>query len=161
MTRTAVVVRVAEPGWRKCGVDAAGVRAAAGIALKRGIEHKKLLRNEPARAVTVLLMDNRQMQDLNARFRGENSPTNVLSFPAPSNVEDYLGDVAIALGVTACEAAAAGKRLSHHVQHLTVHGVLHLLGYDHVKPGEARTMEHLEIAVLHELGVANPYAMRV
>ena len=83
-----------------------------------------------------------------------------LSFaaPAPADGDSYLGDVALALGVASREAGAAGKRLSDHVLHLTVHGVLHLLGYDHVEAREARSMESVETAVLRELGISNPYA---
>lgn len=108
--------------------------------------------------LTVLLSNDQHLRELNARFRGRDLPTNVLSFSAPPGSGGYLGDVALALGIAEREAAAAGKRLSDHALHLTVHGVLHLLGYDHVKVSEARTMERLEIAVLHKLGIPNPYA---
>lgn len=108
--------------------------------------------------VTLLLTDDAAVRELNARFRHKDSATNVLSFPAPENPEDHLGDVALAYGVCAREAAEQGKPLGDHLQHLTVHGVLHLLGYDHIGDDEAEAMEGLERAVLAGLGVPDPYA---
>jgi len=108
--------------------------------------------------VTILLADDAAVRELNARFRGKDAPTNVLSFPAPTNPERHLGDIALAYGVCAREAAEQGKPLAHHLQHLTVHGVLHLLGYDHIGDDEAEAMEGLERAVLAGLGVPDPYA---
>lgn len=108
--------------------------------------------------ITILLTDDESVRELNARFREKDAPTNVLSFPAPPNPEDHLGDVALAYGVCAREAAEQGKPLAHHLQHLTVHGVLHLLGYDHIGDDEAEAMEGLERAVLAGLGIPDPYA---
>jgi len=109
-------------------------------------------------SLTVLLTDDQSVRELNANFRGKDAATNVLSFPAPPNPEDHLGDVALAYGVCAREAAEQGKPLGHHLQHLTVHGVLHLLGYDHIGDDEAEAMEGLERTVLAGLGVPDPYA---
>ena len=158
MSKSAVVISVAEPGWRHSGLEPARLRTAARLALARGLESSK---NAPrdGRNLTILLTGDDRLRELNSRFRGKDHPTNVLSFPAPQDGSGYLGDVAVALGITAREAQASGKTLLDHVLHLTVHGVLHLLGYDHQKSGEARTMERLEIAILRELGVANPYAL--
>jgi probable rRNA maturation factor len=111
-----------------------------------------------ARGVTLLLTDDDMVRDLNARFREQDKPTNVLSFPAPANPERFLGDVALAYGVCAREAAEQGKPLAHHLQHLVAHGVLHLLGYDHIGDDEAEAMEDLERIVLAGLGVPDPYA---
>lgn len=158
MTKNGVVVSVGEPDWRECGVSVARIRAAARLALARGIEHARKRGSEGA-SLTILLASDDRILELNRRFRGKDSPTNVLSFPASENGSGYLGDVALALGVASREAQTTGKRLVDHVLHLTVHGVLHLLGYDHQKSGEARTMERLEIAILHELGIENPYTM--
>ena len=108
--------------------------------------------------VTILLTDDDSVAALNERFRGKAGPTNVLSFPAPDNPEDHLGDIALAYGVCAREAAEQGKPLAHHLQHLVAHGVLHLLGYDHLTEAEAEEMEALERRILAGLGVPDPYA---
>jgi probable rRNA maturation factor len=108
--------------------------------------------------LTVLLADDAELQALNARFRGKDAPTNVLSFPAIGGDADALGDIALALGVCVREAAEQGKPLAHHLQHLTAHGVLHLLGYDHESEAEADVMEAKEREVLAALGVPDPYA---
>jgi probable rRNA maturation factor len=108
--------------------------------------------------VTILLADDEAVRELNARFRQKDAPTNVLSFPAPRNPEFHLGDIALAYGVCVREAAEQGKPLAHHLQHLVAHGVLHLLGYDHIGDDEAEAMESLERAVLAGLGVPDPYA---
>jgi probable rRNA maturation factor len=108
--------------------------------------------------VSLLLTSDLAVQALNARFREQDKPTNVLSFPAPTNPERFLGDVALAFGTCAREAAEQGKPLAHHLQHLVAHGVLHLLGYDHMNDAEAQEMEGLERVVLAGLGVPDPYA---
>ena len=107
--------------------------------------------------LTVLLADDARLQALNARFRGKDAPTNVLAFPAAGGA-DWLGDIALAFGVCAREAEEQGKPLSDHLQHLTAHGVLHLLGYDHQTSSEAEAMEACERAILKGLGVPDPYA---
>lgn len=107
--------------------------------------------------VTLLLTDDATIGDLNRRFRQRDQPTNVLSFPAPQNPERFLGDIALAYGVCAREAREQGKPLKHHLQHLVAHGVLHLLGYDHVSDAQADEMENLERAVLAGLGIPDPY----
>lgn len=105
----------------------------------------------------VLLTTDEGVRKLNARFLGKDRPTNVLSFPAPPNPFGQLGDVALALGVCEQEAREQGKPLADHVRHLLVHGLLHLLGYDHQADAEAEEMEGLERAVLARLGVPDPY----
>ena len=105
----------------------------------------------------VLLTDNEAVQALNGRFRRQDKPTNVLSFPAPHNLEGHLGDIALALGVCVREADEQGKSLADHLCHLTVHGTLHLLGYDHETDAEAELMEGLERTLLAGLGVTDPY----
>ena len=109
--------------------------------------------------VTLLLTDDDSVRELNARFRNRDSSTNVLSFPAAENPELHLGDVALAFGVCAREAGEQGKPLGHHLQHLVAHGVLHLLGYDHMNDAEAEEMEGLERVILAGLGVPDPYAV--
>ena len=107
--------------------------------------------------LAILLTDDETVRELNARFREQDKPTNVLSFPSRLNPEAHLGDVALAFGVCLAEAAAQGKPLANHLQHLVAHGVLHLVGYDHETDAEAAEMEDLERVVLAELGVADPY----
>jgi probable rRNA maturation factor len=113
--------------------------------------------------VAVLLCDDATMAELNARWRGLNHATNVLSFPATPAVRAAaarvpLGDIAIAYETVACEAAEQGKAVADHVAHLVVHGFLHLLGYDHHRNDEAERMERLERDILARIGIADPYA---
>ena len=111
--------------------------------------------------VVVLLTDDAAVQEINARFRDRDQPTNVLSFPAADMTipghAPHLGDLMLAHGVCAAEAAAQGKTLADHLMHLTIHGVLHLLGRDHVEEVEAEAMEAEERTLLASLGVADPY----
>src|SRR3990167_5023045 len=106
--------------------------------------------------LAILLTDDATVADLNQRFRNKAGPTNVLSFPAPANPENHLGDIALAFGVCAREAAEQGKPLAHHLQHLVAHGVLHLVGYDHQTDAEAEQMEGLERRILAGLDVPIP-----
>ena len=100
---------------------------------------------------------------LNARYRGRDAPTNVLSFPPPAmpvrtpGGTRTLGDLVVCPGVLRGEARAQAKTLEAHWAHLIVHGTLHLIGYDHQGAADARRMERREIAVLRRLGFANPY----
>lgn len=107
--------------------------------------------------IVVLLTDNAAVQDLNARFRDKDRPTNVLSFPAAESAMPHLGDLVLAFGVCRDEAASQGKALADHLSHLVVHGVLHLLGRDHEDDAEAEAMEAEERTILAELGVSDPY----
>jgi probable rRNA maturation factor len=106
----------------------------------------------------VLLTDDAAVAEINGRFRDKHRPTNVLSFPAPDSARPHLGDLILASGVCAAEAAAQGKTLAAHLTHLTVHGVLHLLGRDHEDDADAEAMEAEERTILATLGVADPYA---
>ncbi len=112
--------------------------------------------------LSIVLADNRAMRRLNRDWRGKDKPTNVLSFPAdggprPAAAPRLLGDVIIALGVTAAEASEQGKSLAAHFTHLVVHGVLHLIGHDHEREADAVRMEALEVRILRGLGIADPY----
>ena len=115
------------------------------------------LPSTPTGDLVILLTNDTEVRDLNARFRGKDQATNVLSFPAGDNPHGHLGDVALALGVCAAEAKAQGKPLADHLRHLVAHGVLHLVGYDHQDDGEAEAMEALEREILARLGVPDPY----
>lgn len=143
-------IEIEDAAWTaaEAGAEALALRAAEAVLLNEGADGEH---------VTVLLTDDETVRDLNARFRGKDQPTNVLSFPAPPNPEKHLGDVALAFGVCAREAEAQGKPLAHHLQHLVAHGVLHLLGYDHMTDQEAEAMEGLERVVLAGLGIPDPY----
>ena len=112
--------------------------------------------------VALLFTDDSAIAEINAEWRGKDKPTNVLSFPAPDmpvpeGEARHLGDIVLAHGVIAREAAEQGKTLHDHTAHLIVHGVLHLLGYDHETDAEAEEMERLEAAILNGLGIADPY----
>jgi probable rRNA maturation factor len=112
--------------------------------------------------LTVRIVDEAEMAELNARYRHKTGPTNILSFPfeAPPGVElNLLGDLVIAAPVVQREAREQGKTETAHWAHMLVHGTLHLLGYDHLKPAEAEDMEAREINILHELGFSNPYLL--
>jgi probable rRNA maturation factor len=112
--------------------------------------------------LTVRIVDEAEMAELNARYRHKTGPTNILSFPfeAPPGVElNLLGDLVIAAPVVQREAREQGKTETAHWAHMVVHGTLHLLGYDHLKPAEAEDMEAREINILHELGFSNPYLL--
>jgi probable rRNA maturation factor len=156
----ALVVEVAIPCplWERACPDAAALaETAARLALLRRAA-------EPASVVDVTLTDDAAQLALNHTWRGKDTPTNVLAFPAsdpamppPNGAPLLLGDIVLAYETVAREAAEQGKPLADHLRHLVVHGVLHLLGHDHIEPVDATAMESLEIAILAELGVANPY----
>jgi probable rRNA maturation factor len=99
-------------------------------------------------------------RSLNLRYRHRNRPTNVLSFNGAGAAPDggyFLGELVICAPVVAREALAQGKTLESHWAHMTVHGVLHLLGLDHERPGEAAKMEAKEVQILDRLGFSDPY----
>lgn len=114
-------------------------------------------------SATVLLSDDASIRELNRDFRGQDKATNVLSFPSPDMPGNPggrpLGDVALAFETVEREAADEGKTLADHAAHLVVHGLLHLLGHDHLEDEEAEAMERLEVLALARLGIADPYAI--
>ncbi len=117
-------------------------------------------RRNPETELTIRVVDSAESAELNERYRGKNGPTNVLSFPfeaPPETPLDLIGDLVICAPVIAAEAAEQDKTAAAHWAHITVHGVLHLLGYDHVDEAEAELMETLEVAILSRLNIANPY----
>ncbi len=114
--------------------------------------------------LTVRVVDLAESQELNHQYRGKNKPTNVLSFPfeQPPGVEEQfpiLGDLVIAQAIVAQEAKEQNKALESHWAHLVIHGSLHLLGYDHINESEAQQMESLEVEILKELSISNPYEL--
>ena len=112
----------------------------------------------------VILTDDSEQRRLNRTYRGMDAPTNVLAFaltdpatPAPEGSPVLLGDVVLAFETVAREAAEQTKKLADHLAHLTVHGVLHLVGFDHLSEAEAEAMEAREVEILKILGVPDPY----
>ena len=122
--------------------------------------------------VAVKLTTDEEVHALNRAYRDKDKPTNVLSFPmvqddllqTTANTDDgevLLGDIVLAEGVCATEAAEKGISVADHATHLIVHGTFHLLGYDHMEDNEAEAMEALEIAALLSMGLSDPYGDRV
>jgi probable rRNA maturation factor len=162
----AVDVLIASRRWSKAPQAARLVRrtiAAAAPARARAAE------------LSVILTSNRAIGALNRRWRGQDKPTNVLSFPTPKLAPKqgtkrakrtaraaprHLGDIVIAYETAAAEARAERKPFDHHLAHLALHGFLHLLGYDHESHSEAEAMERRERRILSRLGVPDPYAAR-
>lgn len=108
--------------------------------------------------INICVVDEAQSAKLNAQWRNKSGPTNVLSFPA--DVPGFLGDVVLCAPVVVDEAAAQNKCAEDHWAHLTIHGVLHLLGFDHQTADEADAMETREVGILKGLGINNPYLER-
>ena len=162
-----IEVHAEDPAW-----DAIGLDRIAQVATDAALRHLSLA---PDRfEVSLLGCDDARIAGLNADFRGKPAPTNVLSWPsearaapvpgampAPPTSADAapveLGDIALASGVCAHEAAAKGIAVADHVTHLTVHGVLHLLGFDHENDADAALMERLETEILASIGLPDPY----
>jgi probable rRNA maturation factor len=115
---------------------------------------------DPDTEIVVRIVGEQESAELNEQYRHKSGPTNILSFPVdvPEGIElDLLGDLVICAPVVEKEALEQGKLLAHHWAHIIVHGVLHLLGYDHIDDDEAELMENKEIAILNKLHINNPY----
>jgi len=167
-SRKKVAIAFSKPsaGWREQDFDARAVcRKAARAAV--ALAAPKLSQAE----LSIVLGDDALVHRLNREWRGQDKPTNVLSFPAsdleecdfemepqPGDAPILLGDVVLALETVTAEAAAQHKRAADHLTHLVVHGVLHLLGFDHEDEAEAVAMEGLEIRILAGMGLADPYS---
>jgi probable rRNA maturation factor len=154
--------------WEAFGLPALAERAGRATLAALGLPVEGFL-------ISLMGCDDARIATLNADFRGKPTPTNVLSWPSderaaeepggmpdlpePGDVEDpeSLGDIAIAFDTCAAEAEAAGKPMADHVTHLVVHGVLHLLGFDHIDDADAARMEALEVRILASLGLSDPY----
>ena len=119
--------------------------------------------SQPPAPVGLLFTDDAAVRTMNATYRDQDKPTNVLSFPSdsaalPPDQNTFLGDIALARETILAEAVAQGKTAAAHTHHLIVHGALHLLGHDHVEPAAAEAMETLQRAILERLGYGDPYA---
>jgi len=153
----AVSLMVSDRRWREAvpGLAALLRRAVAATLCAEDVD--------PASEVSVLLGDDHAMRALNARWRGQDRPTNVLSFAAGGDVAAapgsprFLGDVALGFDTVMREAKDQGKTVADHLSHLVVHAALHLLGHDHQRARDARAMEALEARILAGLGIADPY----
>jgi probable rRNA maturation factor len=147
---TAIEVDIEEPAWLSAAPDARDLVTKAALAALGGRAEGE---------VAALLADDERIRALNRDFRSKDQATNVLSFPAPASARPHLGDVVLAFGVCAKEAEDQGKSIQAHLLHLTIHGVLHLLGYDHETDADAAVMEALERTLLAGFDVADPYAV--
>jgi probable rRNA maturation factor len=151
-----------EPGIEiQCAITAEGLPSSA--QLYQWLQHA--LQNRAADSeLTLRIVDEAEITALNHRYRGKDGATNVLSFPyqpLPGVESGLLGDIVICAPVVAREAVTQSKSLEEHWAHITIHGVLHLLGHDHQQAEEAGHMEQLEAQLLGQLGFADPYRPRV
>ncbi len=150
----AIAISIECAGWSQL----AQLEALVDDALQATVEETGDVLPENAE-VSLLFCDNARIRELNRQFRGQDKPTNVLSFPGPEPIEtaQFLGDIAVAYETVAREAGEQHKTTEQHCRHMIVHGFLHLLGYDHEIDDEAEAMEAMEIRVLKRQGVQNPY----
>jgi probable rRNA maturation factor len=150
---------IEDPRWTEAGLEAIAERAARATLAEVG-------RDPDRHEISLLGCGDARIAELNASFRGKTTPTNVLSWPAfeaeipvPDDDEPrFLGDIALAFETCQAEAEAAGIDLADHIAHLVVHGVLHLLGHNHVADDEAEAMEAIESNILASMGIPNPYS---
>ncbi|HVV62078.1 MAG TPA: rRNA maturation RNase YbeY [Pseudolabrys sp.] len=152
----AIDIQVRSTRWKR--------EAAAEKTVRRAVTAAAAALKKSGGEVSVVLTDDKTMRALNREWRGIDAPTNVLSFPARPPKDKAgpfaLGDIVIAFETLKRESADEGKPFLHHLSHLTVHGFLHLMGYDHDTDSQADTMEGLERAILARLRVGDPYRER-
>jgi len=113
--------------------------------------------------IVIRIVDESEMIQFNEQYRNKEGVTNILSFPfdIPEGVDsDLLGDLLVCAPVVECEAQQQNKQLEHHWAHIIIHGILHLLGYDHINDEDAEEMEALEIQLLKKIKINNPYEAR-
>lgn len=143
--------------------DEATLQTLVSKALNAASEELGLGTGNPSE-VSLLFTDNATIKELNAQWRAKDKPTNVLSFPAfpikpGMSLMPLLGDIVLAFETVESEAKQEHKPFDNHVSHLVVHGLLHLLGYDHETDAEAEEMEGLERKILARLAIPDPYAL--
>lgn len=158
---------IEDPRWQTLGLAARGDAAAAAVLAELGMA-------PVGYTLCIMGCDDARITELNAEFREKGMPTNVLSWPSEERGAEFvgevpelpepgegeavsLGDIALAYETCAREAAEQEKSVEQHVTHLIVHGILHLLGFDHVEDEDAELMEATEVRILAKLGVADPY----
>lgn len=151
--------------WSEISKDFSFLKEAALLALSQeATETAPLAMKSPHRLAVLVMSDDASIKDLNKTYRGKDKATNVLSFPSTEsllpgeeNEPVHIGDVILAYDYVSEEAKNEKKALQTHLSHLVVHGVLHLLGYDHETSKDAEAMETLEIKLMKQLGLENPY----
>jgi probable rRNA maturation factor len=146
-------VVVEDAAWAELAAVEAVIRDAAAAVSRHGLAGVKA-----GMEAAVALDTDAVVRRLNHQFRGLDKPTNVLSFPSDNRAGGHLGDIILARETVVAEADQLGVPVAHHLQHLTVHGLLHLLGFDHEADGDATEMETLETEILATLGIPDPYA---
>jgi probable rRNA maturation factor len=152
-----IALEVDSPGWP----EEEELRRMASLAFAAAWGELNL-RTPAASEVSLLFTGDARMRRINAEWRGVDKPTNVLSFPTGPNPGDgslppLLGDIVLSAETLAREADLENRPFAHHLSHLMVHGLLHLLGYDHQTDEEAEEMERLEAAILARLDIPDPY----
>ena len=150
-----IEIEFADARWKRVPGLAGGIVKAHALALTKP---------NAAKRAALLLVNDAEVKLLNRQWRGKNKPTNVLSFPAadqkvPRGEPKPLGDLVLSYDTCAKEARAAAITLRDHAMHLVVHGLLHLVGFDHETDADANKMEAREIRILAKLGIANPYML--
>jgi probable rRNA maturation factor len=125
---------------------------------KNLIAWAKLALERDAAEITIRIVDDEESSYLNKHYRNKSGPTNVLSFPLKIPFDNKLhGDIVICAPLISKEATSQNKLVQHHWAHITIHGILHLQGYDHIQQSDAKIMEQREITILSTLGIPNPY----
>lgn len=161
-----ITIALHDPRWAS---DIEGIKRFVQERVMYVLQHqqevlKQRMQQEPLE-IAVVLTDAREVHSLNKRFRSRDKPTNVLSFPAdseavlPEGQPNILGDIVLAYDVIKEEAGQQNKHFADHFTHILVHGILHLLGYNHVYDEQADIMEQLERDILLHYGIADPYML--
>ena len=168
MVDITVEISIEEKAWNKLDFQ---LEQTIKTACTATIEHLKIFSEEKGGKVktceiSVLLTNDKHIQELNKEYREKDKPTNVLSFPMTENVREELknnefttlGDIILSYETIEKEAKSQNKSFKNHLIHLVIHSALHLLGYDHSSNSEAEKMENLEVEILEKLGIENPYS---
>ena len=156
-------------GWQEACANAEElIKHAAQKAFAMGCGFFQELNEAKHVSVTIIGSNDARVHELNRDYRGKDKPTNVLSFPQldideeiNADIPVMLGDIILAFETTKREAVEQEKSFEAHMVHLVVHGMLHLLGYDHIDDDEAEVMEKLECDILDDLGYENPYSNEI